>query len=101
MIGKIGQAVGLLLMADSAFDVVFPKFDSRFFTSGPGKDWDIPIRPVMRNLGCLTPTSRRYLSVGEGIVGALLFAVASEPRGAEMARPSRGPVRVPIEHIRH
>lgn len=121
MFRLIARILGPIMMADAVFDFAFPEFDADFFASGPGRNWNSPLREAFKDLGCLSPATRRYLAAMEGFVGGLLFALANEEGAARMApsgrrheaaplfpppAPSaapgaRGPVRIPIEHIRH
>lgn len=113
MVRTIARIVGSLMVANALFDFSFPEAGSQFFTTGPGRKWNVPLRTIVQNVGCLTPTTRRYLAVWEGLAGALLLALANEEltrqEGAAIGRAAGrapvqgvpGPVRIPIEHIRH
>ncbi len=99
MIRTIACTLGALMIANAVFDFTFPTFGAYFFSQGPGKSWRFPGREIVENIACLTPTTRRYIAVWEGLTGLLLWALAREARPAGVTPTSRGPVRIPIEQI--
>jgi len=100
MVRTIARILGPLMIANAIFDFTFPNAAAEFFTRGPGRKWRFVGREIVENMACLMPTTRRYVAVWEGLVGVLLMALASEERPAEVMPAARGPVRVPIEHVR-
>lgn len=100
MVRTIARILGLLMIANAIFDFTYPTFAADFFRRGAGRRWRFLGREIMENVACLTPTTRRYIAVWEGLVGVLLMALASEERPAEVMTTAGGAVRIPIEHVR-
>ncbi len=100
MVRTLARILGPLMIANAIFDFTFPNVAADFFTRGPGRRWRFVGREIVENVACLTPTTRRYVAIWEGLIGVLLMALASEERPAAAMPTARGAVRIPIEHVR-
>ncbi len=99
MVRTIARILGPLMIANAVFDFAFPTLATQFFSRGPGRNWRFAGREIVDSIACLTPTTRRYIAVWEGLIGVLLWTLAAEPRPTGVAPTTRGPVRIPIEQV--
>src|SRR5579883_1739011 len=91
---QLACGLGLLMIGNAIVDFVFPRAAVDFFTTGPGRSWRFPGRGIIADVACLSPTTRRFLALWEGISGALLVMLATAgPPGGEGVRRG-GPVRI-------
>ena len=84
------RVLGMVMMANGAFDFAFPEAAISYWTKGPGKHSKSWLARMAREYRCLSPDARRFIAGYEFLAGAVMTYVASQPTAAEAAEAEWG-----------